>query len=200
MLDEAGWPGCRIVASNALDEKQIAAMLERGGRIDTFGVGEALITAKSDPVLGCVYKLAAQEDASGRVMPRIKVSESPAKMTTPHFKRVYRLFERASGRAAADYVAVHGEAPPEWLPEPVGGVRRRWSDFAARELLQPVFTAGRSIYPEPDLPAIKTFCREQVEALPDAVKALENPAHYPVILSEALLRDREAMVRRYRRR
>ena len=105
MLDKAGLPDIKIIASNSLDEYTIRDLLTQGAKIDGFGVGERLITSKSEPVFGGVYKLAAIEDENGAVVPKIKISENPSKITIPHFKKVYRLFENATGKAMADYIA-----------------------------------------------------------------------------------------------
>jgi nicotinate phosphoribosyltransferase len=199
MLDAAGWPDCKIVASNALDEKLIAAMFSRGARIDVFGVGECLITAKSDPVLGSVYKLAASEDESGKISPRMKISESLAKITTPYFKKVYRLYDKQSGQAAADYVGIHDETA-DAATEITGwdGKRRTLGEFTRRELLQPVVRQGQQVYGEPTLQQIQAYCREQVGELPAAVKALERPETYPVLLSSALAAAKRDLIAHYR--
>ena len=107
MLDEAGFPQCQIVASNSLDEMIIRDILMQGAQVDLFGVGERLITSKSDPVFGGVYKLAAVENEQGEIIPKIKLSENVSKITNPHFKKVYRLFENQTGKAFADLICVH---------------------------------------------------------------------------------------------
>ena len=109
MLDDAGWTECKISVSNSLDEYLIQDMLLQGAQIDMFGVGERLITAKSEPVFGGVYKLVAIEEPDGTVIPKIKVSENEEKITIPHFKKVYRLFGRDTGKAIADYITVYDE-------------------------------------------------------------------------------------------
>ena len=96
MLDEAGLTDCKIIASNALDEYIIRDLVRQGARIDSFGVGERLITSRSEPVFGGVYKLAAIEDEAGNIIPKIKISENSAKITTPHFKKIYRIFSKAT--------------------------------------------------------------------------------------------------------
>ena len=109
MLDEAGLTDCKIIASNSLDENIIRDILHQGAKVDAFGVGERLITSKSDPVFGGVYKLAAIEKEDGTIVPKIKISENAAKITNPHFKKVYRLYENKSGKAIADLICVHDE-------------------------------------------------------------------------------------------
>ena len=136
MLDDAGLPGIKIIASNSLDEYIIRDLITQGARIDGFGVGERLITSKSEPVFGGVYKLAAIEDEAGRIIPKIKISENPTKMTIPHFKKVYRLFENATGKAMADYLCLHDEQPdftqPLELFDPEATWKRKTvTDFTA---------------------------------------------------------------------
>ena len=109
MLDEAGWTECKIIASNSLDEYIIRGLIQQGAAIDAFGVGERLITSKSDPVFGGVYKLCAVEDEQGNIIPKIKLSENAGKITTPHFKKTYRLIGRKTGKAEADLICVHDE-------------------------------------------------------------------------------------------
>ncbi len=191
MLDDAGLPFCKIVASNSLDEMIIRDLIRQGGCVDRFGVGERLITAKSDPVFGGVYKLAAVEDESGRIIPKIKVSENVQKITTPHFKKVYRLFENESGKAAADYICVHDESLEgvrelELFDPQYTWKRKLLTDFTARELLAPVFKNGELVYKEPAVEEIRTYCREQTDSLWDEVKRFENPHNYYVDLSQKL--------------
>ena len=191
MLDEAGLTECRIVASNALDEYIIRDLLNQGACIDAFGVGERLITSKSEPVFGGVYKLAAVEDDAGTILPRIKVSENPGKITTPHFKKVYRLFARESDKALADLICVHDEKLDESQPLELFDPEAVWKretveHYRAEELLQPIFKSGQLVYDLPDLAAIRARCAAQVERLWDEVKRFENPHHYYVDLSQKL--------------
>lgn len=99
MLDEAGWPECEISVSNSLDEYLIQDLLRQGAQIDMFGVGERLITAKSEPVFGGVYKLVAVERPDGTIEPKIKISENVGKITNPHFKKLYRFYGADTGKA-----------------------------------------------------------------------------------------------------
>ncbi len=128
MLDNAGLPGIKIVASNSLDEYIIRDLLTQGAQIDAFGVGERLITSKSEPVFGGVYKLAAIEEEDGSITPKIKISENAAKVTLPHFKRVYRLFSNATGKAMADYICVHDERPDFTQPLELFDPEATWKD------------------------------------------------------------------------
>ena len=119
MLDNAGLTTCKITASNALDEYLIRDLMMQGAKIDTFGVGERLITAKSSPVFGGVYKLAAVEDEKGNIIPKIKISENTAKITNPHFKRLYRFYDRESGKALADELCLRDEVIDENQPHTI---------------------------------------------------------------------------------
>ena len=191
MLDEAGLQRCKIVVSNSLDEKIIKDILRQGAQIDAFGVGERLITAKSHPVFGGVYKLAAVEDENGNIIPKIKISENPDKITNPHFKKVYRLFRKSTGRAIADYITLYDETPdfnqPLELFDPVFTWKRQIvTDYDAVELLKPIFLSGKLVYETPKLSDIRDYCATQVSNLWDEVKRFENPHRYYVDLSQKL--------------
>ena len=197
MLDEAGLTKCKIVASNSLDEHIIETLLEQGAQIDSFGVGERLITSKSEPVFGGVYKLCAVEDEQGRIIPKIKISENTTKITTPHFKKVYRLYEKESGKAIADQLCVYDETLDETKPLELFDPEATWkrklvTDFTARELLVPVFRSGECVYDLPDIETIRNYCAEQIDLLWDEVKRFENPHTYYVDLSQKLwdIKDR----------
>ena len=149
MLDEAGWPECKITVSNSLDERLITELLLQGAKIDSFGVGERLITAKSDPVFGGVYKLCAVEDDDGNIIPKIKISENVGKITNPGFKKVYRFFERENGMAEADYICMHDEIVDDTKPLEICDPAARWKrktmeNFKAQELLVPIFEKGQA--------------------------------------------------------
>ena len=191
MLDEAGLTGCKIVASNALDEYIIRDLIRQGARIDSFGVGERLITSRSEPVFGGVYKLSAIEDDQGHILPKIKISENPAKITTPHFKKVYRIFSRDTGKAEADLICVHDEeidfTHPLELFDPAATWKRKvYTNIEARELLVPIFRGGELVYQVPELQTSRAYCQRQVDALWDEVKRFENPHNYYVDLSQKL--------------
>ncbi len=191
MLDEAGWTECTITCSNALDEYLIRDLIGQGACIDCFGVGERLITAKSDPVFGGVYKLVAVERADGIITPKIKISENVGKITNPHFKKLYRFYARDTGKAIADWLCVHDEKPDDsgtleiFDPEATWK-RKRVYDFTAKELLVPIFQAGRQVYEKPALEDIKAYCAAQLGTLWDEVRRFENPHHYYVDLSQKL--------------
>ena len=190
MLDEAGLPQCKIVVSNSLDEYLIRELISQGAYIDTFGVGERLITAKSEPVFGGVYKLVAVEDG-GVITPKIKISENTAKITNPHFKKVYRIFDNKTGKAIADQICVHDETIDERDPLVLFDPEANWkmktvTDFTAKELQVPIFKNGELVYEQPSLPAVKEYCASQLDLLWDEVKRFENPHNYYVDLSYKL--------------
>jgi len=190
-LDEAGLHGCKIVASNALDEYLIRELIGQGAKIDVFGVGERLITAKSDPVFGGVYKLSAIEDESGRIVPKLKVSENTSKITNPHFKKLYRFYDKESGKAIADELCVYDEVIDENAPHTIFDPDATWkkttlTNFTVKELLVPIFKSGELVYELPGIERVKSYCAGQVGLLWDEVKRFENPHTYYVDLSKKL--------------
>lgn len=190
ILDAAGWESAKIVASNSLDEYIIRDILRQGACIDSFGVGERLITSKSEPVFGGVYKLVALED-NGEIIPKIKISENVAKITTPHFKKVYRLFSKETGMAVADVLTTHDEVinsdEPYEIFDPINTWKRKTvTDFEARELLVPIFIGGKCVYELPTLEEIKNYCSDSVDKIWDEVKRFENPHEYYVDMSQKL--------------
>ena len=175
MLDEAGLFDCKIVASNSLDEYIIRGLLMEGARLDSFGVGERLITSKSDPVFGSVYKLAAVEDKDGNIIPKIKVSENVEKITIPHFKKVYRLYDNNTHKAIADVVTVHDEVIDdskeyELIDPTFTWKRKKVSNFTATELLRPIFQGGELVYDLPSIDEIRENCVYHVASLWDEVQ------------------------------
>lgn len=200
MLDEAGLTQCKIVASNSLDEYIIRDLLLQGAKLDSFGVGERLITSRSEPVFGGVYKLVAVEDALGTVIPKIKISENPTKITTPHFKKVYRLYDRDDGKAFADLVAVHDEMlddtkPLELFDPDAFWKRKVFENFKAEELLKPIFAGGKLVYQKPSIEEIRSYCAKQIDLQWDEVKRFENPHNYYVDLSPRLWNIKQALLR-----
>ena len=190
MLDEAGYPDCKIVASNSLDEHIIADLLNQGAKIDLFGVGERLITASSEPVFGGVYKLCAVEE-NGEIKPKIKISENVAKITNPHYKKLYRIFDNKTGKAEADLICVFDEKideskPLELFDPDYTWKRKTMTDFTAKELQVPVFIKGKRVYNSPDIASIRSYCAEQLATMWDSVLRFENPHRYYVDLSEKL--------------
>ena len=191
MLDEAGWESCKISCSNALDEYLIQDLLNQGAQIDLFGVGERLITARSEPVFGCVYKLAAVEDEAGNIIPKIKVSENVGKITNPHFKKVYRFYGNDTGKAIADYICLHDEVVDDSRDLEIFDPQATWKrkniyNFTAKELLVPIFQNGELVYDMPSLPDIQKYCAAQVDTLWDEVQRFDNPHTYYVDLSQKL--------------
>ena len=191
MLDDAGLTECKITASNALDEKLIRDLMMQGAQVDTFGVGERLITSSSSPVFGGVYKLVAVENANGDIEPKIKVSENTAKITNPHFKKLYRYYDRESGKALADELCVYDESVDDSKPHTIFDPNATWktktlTDFTARELLVKVFENGECVYDCPSIDKIAEYCRGQLDLLWDEVKRFENPHDYYVDLSKKL--------------
>ena len=201
MLDEAGFPDCKIVASNSLDEIIIRDMLMQGAQVDSFGVGERLITAASTPVFGGVYKIVAVEE-NGVPVPRIKLSENVAKITTPCVKKLYRLFDNETGKALADVITLidedlEGLESYELFDPVYTWKRKKVTDFTAKPLLVKIFDKGVSCYQSPDIKDIKKFCKEQVDTLWEEVKRFENPHTYYVDLSERLWAEKKRLLDEY---
>lgn len=195
MLDEAGWTECKITVSNSLDEIIIQDLLIQGAQIDAFGVGERLITARSEPVFGGVYKLVAYEDDEGNVVPKIKLSENVSKITTPQYKRVYRLFGNETGKAIGDWLCTYDEDVKSNC-NPDGSLtifdpdatwkKKTINNFTAKELQKPIFVGGRLVYDMPSLEEIQQYCADQMETMWDEVKRFDNPHNYYVDLSQKL--------------
>lgn len=201
MLDDAGFPDCKIVASNSLDEIIIRDMLIQGAQVDSFGVGERLITAASAPVFGGVYKIVAVEE-NGVAVPRIKLSENVAKITTPCAKKVYRLFDKDTGKAIADVITLldeelEGLTGYELFDPNYTWKRKVVSNFIAKPLLIKIFDKGECCYQSPDIKEIKQFCNEQVDTLWDEVKRFENPHTYYVDLSQKLWDEKNSLLGEY---
>ncbi|MEE1047850.1 MAG: nicotinate phosphoribosyltransferase, partial [Clostridia bacterium] len=191
ILDEAGWETAKIVVSNSLDEYIIRDILRQGAEVDSFGVGERLITSKSEPVFGGVYKLVAVEDDEGGIIPKIKISENVAKITTPYFKKVYRLYSKETGKALADVLTTHDEVIEDDKPYEIFDPNNTWkrkivTDFEAKELQVQIFSKGECVYKSPSLEEIKDYCKESVDKIWDEVKRFENPHQYYVDMSQKL--------------
>lgn len=199
MLDEAGWTQCTITVSNSLDERLITELLRQGAKIDSLGVGERLITSKSSPVFGGVYKLCAIEDEEGNIIPKIKVSENVGKITNPGFKKVYRFYNRDTGMAEADYICLRDEEVDDSKPLEICDPDARWKsklmeNFKAVELLKPVFKNGQLVYNLPELEDIKRNCAYQVSTLWPEVKRFDYPHEYYVDLSPGLMELKDNML------
>ena len=190
MLDKAGFEDCKIIASNSLDEHLIKELLTQGAKIDLFGVGERLITAKAEPVFGGVYKLSAIEN-EGEIIPKIKISENVGKITNPAFKQLWRFFDRDSGKAIADVITLESEIIDDNLPYEIFDPEHLWkrktiTNFYAKKLLVKIFDNGKCIYEGPDLKTIRNYCKEQVDTLWEEVLRFDNPHNYYVDLSKQL--------------
>lgn len=195
MLDDAGYSDCKICVSNSLDEYLIRDMIFQGAKVDSYGVGERLITASSEAVFGGVYKLAAVE-RNGKIIPKIKISENPAKITLPGVKIPWRLYDRTTGKAIADVITLGDEKISSDEPYEIFDPEHTWkrkvvTDFVAKKLQVKIFDKGRQVYTSPSVKEISKFRAEQVDSLWDEVTRFENPHTYYVDLSEKLwnLRD-----------
>ena len=202
-LDEEGLPECKIVVSNSMDEYIIRELIRQGAEIDAFGVGERLITAKSDPVFGGVYKVCAVEDENGNVIPKIKISENVGKITTPHFKKIYRIRDKETGKAEADLICVYDETIDDSQPlevfDPMATWKRKTFDnYTATELLVPVFKNGEQVYELPAIDDIRNRCKEEIEGMWDEVRRFTNPHNYYVDLSEKLWTLKHDMLAKHR--
>ena len=191
ILDDAGYSDCGICASNSLDEYIIRDTLMQGAKIDSFGVGERLITSMESPIFGGVYKLVAVENSEGKIIPKIKISENVAKITTPGFKQVYRLYSKETGNAIADVVALRDEEIDNEKPYEIFDQEHIWkkktvTDFYVRPLLKQIFKNGKCVYENPSLETLKEYCALEVDKLWDEVKRFENPHTYYVDLSKPL--------------
>lgn len=187
MLDDAGFPDCPIIVSNSLDEYIIRDVLNQGAKIDGFGVGERLITSKSEPVLGGVYKLVAIEN-DNKIIPKIKISENTEKITTPGFKQVHRLFDKSTNKAIADLITFNNEIITENFIEIFDPIytwkKKKIENFYAKKLLNPIFKSGECIYKSPSTSDIRDYCADEINTLWDEVLRFENPHKYYVDLSE----------------
>ena len=185
--------------SNSLDEYLISDLWLQDAKIDAFGVGERMITARSEPVFGGVYKLVAVEDDNGHVTPKIKISENVGKITTPHYKKVFRFYDRETGKAIADYLTVFDEEVDDSGVQMIFDPEATWKrkpvyNFRAKELMVPVYQGGKLVYERPTLEEIKKYCAEQVDTLWDEYKRFENPQTYYVDLSQKLYDIRQELL------
>jgi nicotinate phosphoribosyltransferase len=204
MLDEAGFEDVKIVASNSLDEYIIRDMLLQGAKVDSFGVGERLITASSAPVFGGVYKLSAVEK-DGKMVPKIKLSENAVKVTTPGAKKLWRLYDNESGKALADVITLEDETIDDSRDYEIFDPDYTWKrknvyNFNARQLLQPLFINGKRVYEYQDINDIKKYCLDQVDTLWDEVTRFENPHNYYVDLSQRLWDVKNDLIEQYSKR
>ncbi|MGL4106389.1 nicotinate phosphoribosyltransferase [Clostridium sp. LP20] len=191
ILDEAGLEDCQIVASNSLDEYTITSLLNQGAKIDIFGVGERLITSKSEPVFGGVYKLVAVEDEEGIPSPRIKLSENVEKVSNPGYKKVYRFFDKVTNNALADVITLANEVidgeDTYTIFDPVyPWKKKKLKDFYVKELQEEIFIEGKLVYKSPTVKEIQRYCKKELDTLWEELKRFENPHNYYVDLSKDL--------------
>lgn len=201
MLDAAGYEDCKIVISNSLDEFIIRDVLTQGAQVDAFGVGERLITAKSEPVFGGVYKLVAIEDEKV-VIPKIKISENEEKITNPGFKNVYRIFEKNTDKAIADLITLHDEIIDESKPLEIFNPvytwkRKKLKNYYVKELLVKIFDKGKPVYESPTVMEIKEFARQETDKLWSEVLRFENPHSYYIDLSTKLWKLKQSLLHQY---
>ena len=193
MLDEAGYPDAKIVASNDLDEYLILDLKSQGARIDSYGVGTHLITSKDSPSFGGVYKLAAIQNEDGEFIPKIKLSENTEKITNPGNKTIYRIYEKGTGKVKADYICFVDEKPDTSMDlllfDPVETWKKtklKSGTYTVREMMVPIFLKGECVYQSPTVAEIAAYCRQEKETLWDETKRLVNPHEVYVDLSQRL--------------
>ena len=202
ILNINGLENCKILASNSLDEYIIADLMNQGACIDIFGVGERLITAKSEPVFGGVYKLVAVEE-NDNIVPRIKLSENIEKVTSPGYKTVWRLFDKENNKAIADVLTLGNEIIDDSkdyeIFDPIYTWKRKVvTNYYAKKIQVPIFIQGKCVYKTPKLDDIRKYSLEQVESLWDEVKRFNNPQAYYVDLSEKLWNLKNDMIKNFR--
>ena len=203
MLDDAGFPDATICVSNSLDEYLIRDVIVQGACIDVFGVGERLITSKSEPVFGGVYKLSGVE-RDGKIIPKIKISDNIEKITNPGFKTVYRLYDNVSGKAFADVITLDDEPIPVEDGYLIFDPQSTWkkkavTNYTAKNLRVQVFKEGKQVYQSPSLEEIRTYCKEQIDTLWDEILRFENPHTYYVDLSQKLWELKYKMIEDYKK-
>ncbi len=201
MLNDAGFPNHKIVASNSLDEYLISDLIVQGAEIDSFGVGERLITSKAEPVFGGVYKLVAVEE-NDKIVPRIKLSENTSKITNPGFKKPVRLFSKENNTALADVILLNDEKIDESMPyeifDPEYTYKKKLlENFYVKELQVPVFENGICVYESPSVEEIRAYCEKELSKIWDEVKRFENPHKYYVDLSYNLWSMKQKLLDKY---
>lgn len=199
MLDEAGYSDCPIICSNSLDEFIIRELLMQDAKIDSFGVGERMITSKSSPVFGGVYKLVAIEHED-KIINKIKKSENVEKITTPGFKQLWRLFDKDTGKAMADLVTFHHETVDDTKPLEIFDPKDTWKrktlkNFIAKPILERIYDRGKLVFQNPDIKEIQLYCKDCLDYLWDEVKRFEYPHKYFVDLSYDLWKTKDDMIK-----
>ncbi len=200
MLDDAGFPKAKIVASNDLDEGLIWDLKAQGAKIDTYGVGTALITSKGCSALGGVYKMAAEE-VNGELVPKIKISENHEKITNPGYKKVARIYN-GGGKAVADLIMLEEEQIDTSKPLTIFDQLATWkrmtiNNFSIKELLVPIYKSGELIYNTPPLMDIQAYARQELDTFWDEYKRLNNPHVYKVDLSQELYDMKQQLLKEY---
>ena len=200
-LDAAGLKDCKIVISNSLDEYIIRDVILEGAKIDSFGVGERLITAKSEPVFGGVYKLSGIE-RDGKMIPKMKISENVEKITNPGLKKVVRFYGKENGKAMADLIMLAGEPGPDGTPYEIFDPNAEWKrktleNYVTRDLLVQIFDKGKLIYKQPSIEEIRQTCTEQIDTLWGETLRFENPQTYYVDLSQNLWNLKRDLLNKY---
>ena len=204
MMDEAGFTETVICASGDLDEYSINSLKNQGAKINVWGVGTKLITSADMPALGGVYKLAAIIDKDGNITPKIKLSENVAKITNPGFKNIFRVYDKATGKAEADCIFLRDEkeidtSKPLVLTHPI----ERWKkitfeDYEIRTLQVDVIKNGKLVYKMPTLNEIREYTKQELESFWDEYKRLDKPHLYKVDLSDALYELKNNMLDKIR--
>ena len=201
MLEEAGFPDAVISASSDLDENLIASLKLQGAKISLWGVGTKLITSDDCPAFGGVYKLAAEEDENGKFIPKIKLSNNPEKVTNPGIKKVFRIYEKSTGKIKADLIALDDETIDENKPLAIYDSNAKWKNmrlepgtYRVRELLVPVFIDGKQVYESPATMDIQAYCDQEKASLWDEHLRLNNPHIVPVDLSDKLMQLKTKLI------
>ncbi|MPM17545.1 Nicotinate phosphoribosyltransferase pncB2 [bioreactor metagenome] len=198
MLDKAGYPNAVIAASSDLDEFLIRDLKTQGACISVWGVGTRLITSEGNSALGGVYKMSA-EIVEGQLVPKIKISDNPAKVTNPGYKKVFRLYDK-DGMAIADLIALENEtidsSKPLRIFDPIQTYKSMTlTDYTVRELLVPVFVDGKQVYQCPDIHEIATYAKKEFASMWDEYKRLLMPHTYKVDLSDSLYDLKQKLLR-----
>ncbi|HKL47758.1 MAG TPA: hypothetical protein VJ878_03735, partial [Candidatus Izemoplasmatales bacterium] len=201
MLDQADLKDCTITVSNSLDERIIKDLLIQGAQIDVFGVGERLITAKSEPVFGSVYKLAAIEE-NNKIIPKIKISDNIEKITTPHFKTIYRIVDK-DGHFEADLITVFDETIDETRPltifDPVSTWKEKtFEDYTLIKMHQLIYKGGKRVYDKPSIQAVRVYAQKQLKSLWPELRRFDFPHRYYVDLSKKLWMTKDQLINHYK--
>ncbi len=207
MLDEAGFPDAIISASNDLDEYLIESLLAQGAKITSWGVGTNLITAKDNPAFGGVYKLAAIRSKNGEFIPKMKLSENSVKVTNPGDKKIYRIYEKESGKIKADLICLADEHfvsdTDLTLFDPLEPWKKTFLDansYVLRELMVPIFQDGICCYESPKVMEIHQYCKEELATLWDETRRFVNPHKIYVDLSQKLYDTKIELLANYNKR